>query len=64
LLQNTAYHVEPTTLDNGIYKLVPELEQGLSEDQVNVAEDLTEVSNQSLEVIDIRDPSPTQEGKP
>jgi hypothetical protein len=51
------------TLDDGIYKLVPEPEQGLSEDQVNVAEDLTEAPNQSSEVIDIPDPSPTQEGK-
>jgi hypothetical protein len=44
--------------------LIPELEQGISEDQVNVAEELIEAPNQSLEVIDISDPSPTQEGKP
>jgi hypothetical protein len=31
---------------------------------VNVAEDLTEAPNQSSEVVDIPDPSLTQEGKP
>jgi hypothetical protein len=53
-----------TTLEDGTYKLVLEPEQGISEDQVNVAEDLTEAPNQSSEVIDIPDHSPTQEGKP
>jgi hypothetical protein len=51
-------------LEDGTYELVPEPEQGTSEDQVHVAEDLTEAPNQSSEVIDIPDPSPTQEGKP
>jgi hypothetical protein len=64
LLQITAYHVDSTTLTDGIYKLVPEPEQGISEDQVNVAEGLTEVPNQGSEDINIPDPSPTQEGKP
>jgi hypothetical protein len=31
---------------------------------VNIAEELTEAANQSSKVIDIPDPSPTQEGKP
>jgi hypothetical protein len=31
---------------------------------VNIAEDLTETPNQGLEVFDIPDPSPAQEGKP
>jgi hypothetical protein len=44
--------------------LVPEPEQGISEDQVNVTEDLTETPNQSSKVVDISDPSPTQEDKP
>jgi hypothetical protein len=44
--------------------LVPEPEQGISEDQVNIAEDLTEAPNQSSEVVDIPDHSLTQEGKP
>jgi hypothetical protein len=39
-------------------------EQGFSEDQVNVAEDLTEAPNQGSKVFDIPDPSPAQEGKP
>jgi hypothetical protein len=30
------------TLEDGTYELVPEPEQGISEDQVNIAEDLTE----------------------
>jgi hypothetical protein len=51
-------------LEDGTYELVPEPEQGISKDQVNVAEDLTEALNQSSEVVDISDPSPTQEGKP
>jgi hypothetical protein len=52
------------TLDNGDYKLVPEHEQGFSEDPVNVAEDITEAPNQGSEVFDIPDHSPAQEGKP
>jgi hypothetical protein len=64
LLQITAYHVDSTTLADGTYELIPELEQGISEDQVNIAKELTEAPNQSSEVIDIPDPSPTQEGKP
>jgi hypothetical protein len=64
LLQITAYHVDSTTLADGTYELIPEPEQDISEDQVNIAEELTEAPNQSSEVIDISDPSPTQEGKP
>jgi hypothetical protein len=44
--------------------LIPEPEQGISEDQVNVAKELTEALKQSSEIFDIPDPSPTQEGKP
>jgi hypothetical protein len=64
LLQITAYHVDKTTLTDGTYELISETEQGIPEDQVNVAEELTEAPNQISEVIDIPDPSPTQEGKP
>jgi hypothetical protein len=64
LLQITVYHVDSTTLADGTYELIPEPEQGISEDQVNIAEELTEALNQSSEVIDIPEPSPTQEGKP
>jgi hypothetical protein len=52
------------TLEDGTYELVPKTEQGISEGQVNVAEDLTEAPNQSSKVVDIPDPSLTQEGKP
>jgi hypothetical protein len=55
--------VESTTLDDGTDELVPEPEEGISEDQVNVAEDLTEAPNQGSEDIDIPDPSFTREGK-
>jgi hypothetical protein len=64
LLQITAYHVDSTTLTDGTYELIPETEQGISEDQVNVAEELIEALNQSSEVIDIPNPSPIKEGKP
>jgi hypothetical protein len=64
LLQITAYHVDSTTLADGTYELIPEPEQGISEDQVNVAKELTEALKQSSEIFDIPDPSPTQEGKP
>jgi hypothetical protein len=59
LIQIVAYHVESTRLENRTYELVPEPEQGISKDQINIAEDLTEAPNQSSEVIDIPDPSPT-----
>jgi hypothetical protein len=56
--------VESETLDDGDYELVPEHEQGFSEDPVNVVETLTEAPNQSLEIFDTSTPSPAQEGKP
>jgi hypothetical protein len=64
LLQITAYHVDSTTLADGTYELIPKPEQGISEDQENIAEELTEAPNQSSEVIDIPNPNPTSEGKP
>jgi hypothetical protein len=64
LLQITAYHVDSTTLADGTYELIPEPEQGISEDQVNVTEKLTEAPNQSSGDTDISDPSATNEGKP
>jgi hypothetical protein len=64
LLQIATYHVDSTTLADGNYELIPEPEQGISEDQVNVIEELTEAPNQSSGDIDISDPSPTNEGKP
>jgi hypothetical protein len=62
--QIIAYHVESTTLDDGDYELVPENEQGFSEDPANVTETITEAPNLSSEVSDTTDPSPAQEGKP
>jgi hypothetical protein len=62
--QIIAYHVESTTLDDGDYELVPETEQGFSEDPVSVVETLTEAPNQSSEIFDTPAPSPAQEGKP
>jgi hypothetical protein len=60
LIQIIASHVESATLDDGVYELIQEPEQGFFEDHVNVAEDLTEAPNQGLEVFDIPDPSPAQ----
>jgi hypothetical protein len=64
LIQIIAYHIESTTFEDGTYELVPEPEQGISENQMNVADDLTEAPHQSSKVVDIPDQSPTQEGKP
>jgi hypothetical protein len=64
LIQILAYHVEWTILDDGTCQLVSEPEEGISEDLVNVADDLTEAPNQGSEDIDIPDPSLAQEGKP
>jgi hypothetical protein len=52
------------TLDDGIYEVIQEPEQGFSEDPANVVEVLTEAPNQGSEVFDAPDPNPTQEGKP
>jgi hypothetical protein len=49
LLQIIAYHVDSTILIDGTYELIPEPKQGISEDQVNVAKDLTEAPNQGSE---------------
>jgi hypothetical protein len=63
LLQIAAYHVDSTILADGTYELILEPEQGISEDQVNVTEELTKAPNKSSGDIDISDPSPTNEGK-
>jgi hypothetical protein len=59
-----AYHIDSTTLTDGDYELIPELEGGYSEDLGNVVGNLTEAPNQSSENFDTPAPSPTQEGKP
>jgi hypothetical protein len=61
-----AYHVDPTTLANGDYRLIPEPQEGISEDPGNITGDLTEAPNPGSEgfSVDISNPSPTSEGKP
>jgi hypothetical protein len=61
-----AYHIDSTTLANGDYQLIPELEGDISEDPWNIIGDLTEAPNPGSETfsVDIFDPSPTSEGKP
>jgi hypothetical protein len=50
-------------LADGTYELIPEPDEGISEAQVNVAEDLFKAPNQGSEDTDITDPSLTSEGK-
>jgi hypothetical protein len=64
LLQVIAYNVDLTTLADGTYELIPEPNEGISEVQVNIVEDLSEALNQGSEDTDITDPSLTSEGKP
>jgi hypothetical protein len=52
------------TLTDGTYELIPKPDEGISEAQVNVAEDLFEAPNQGSEDTDLNDPSLTSEGKP
>jgi hypothetical protein len=51
-------------LDDGDYELILEQDQGCSEDPLDIAENLIEAPNQSLEISDTPDPNLTQEGKP
>jgi hypothetical protein len=64
LLQIIAYHVDLTILADGTYELISEPDEGISEAQVNIAEDLSEALNQGSKDTDITDPSLTNEGKP
>jgi hypothetical protein len=61
-----AYHIDSTTLADGDYQLIPESEEGISEDPENVTRNLTEAPNPGSKTfsIDISDPGPTSEGKP
>jgi hypothetical protein len=60
-----ALHVDTTTLVDGTYELIPEPEEGVSEDQVNVTKRLSEAPNQSSKDnnTNIPDSSPTSKGK-
>jgi hypothetical protein len=40
-----ALHVDTTTLTDGTYELIPEPEEGVSEDQVNVTKGLSKATN-------------------
>jgi hypothetical protein len=53
-----------TTLADGTYELIPEPDEGISEAQVNVVEDLSKAPNQGSEDTDITNPSLIIEGKP
>jgi hypothetical protein len=64
LLQIIAYHVDLTTLADGTYELISEPNEGISETQVNITEDLFEALNQGSKDTNITNPSLTSEGKP
>jgi hypothetical protein len=61
-----AYHVDSTTLADGEYQLIPEPEEGISEDPGNIIGDLIEAPNPGSKSfsVDISNPSPASEGKP
>jgi hypothetical protein len=59
-----AYHIDPTTLADGDYQLIPEPEGGYSEDPGNFVAELSEALNQSSEDLNFTDFSPTSKGKP
>jgi hypothetical protein len=51
------------TLADGIYELIPEPDEGISEAQVNITKGISEAPKPGSEDIDITDPSLTSEGK-
>jgi hypothetical protein len=53
-----------TTLADGTYELIPEPDEGISEAQVNIAEDLSKALNQGSEDTDITDPSSPVKASP
>jgi hypothetical protein len=59
-----AYHIDSTTLADGNYQLIPEPEEGCSEDSGNFVTEFSEAPNQGSEDINLTNPSPTSEGKP
>jgi hypothetical protein len=46
-----AYHIDSTTLADGDYQLIPEPEEGISEDPGNITRDLTKAPNPSSETL-------------
>jgi hypothetical protein len=61
-----AYHIDSTTLADGDYQLIPEPEEGISEDLWNVTRDLIEAPNPGSETFssDISDPAPLAKASP
>jgi hypothetical protein len=64
IIYTFARHVDSTTLADGDYQLIPEPEEGYSEDPGNLVTEFSEVPNQGSEDINLTVPSPTSEGKP
>jgi hypothetical protein len=61
-----ACHIDSTTIADGNYQLIPEPEEGISEDPGNIIGDLTETPNPDSDSfsVDISNSSPASEGKP
>jgi hypothetical protein len=58
-------HLDSTLLTDGDYQILPEPEVEISEDSINVVEELTEAPNPSSEkFVNVFDPSLASEGKP
>ena len=63
LISTTAFHVETTSLANGMYELIQEPDGDISEAQANIVE-LTEVPNSDSEEPQPTNSIDTTEGKP
>jgi hypothetical protein len=59
-----AFHIDSTTLADGDYQLIPEQEEGYSEDPGTLVADFSEAPNQGSEENSLTNPNPTNEGKP
>jgi hypothetical protein len=64
IIYTFARHVDSTTLADGDYQLIPEPEEGYSEDPGNLVAEFSEAPNQGSEDINLTNPSPTSEVKP
>jgi hypothetical protein len=64
IIYTFARHVDSTTLADGDYQLIPEPEEGYSEDPRNLVAEFSEAPNQGSEDINLTNPNPTNEGKP
>ena len=63
LFPTIAFHIETTSLADGTYELIQELDGDISEAQANVVE-LTEVPNPDSEEPKASDPIDSTKGKP